>query len=80
MTRLDDATLATLLLTSRLVAEGPPPLKAREFWGLVDQVGGDPAALLTDVPAGAADPARCRACSTAPPRSPSPSRTSSARA
>lgn len=58
MTRLDDATLATLLLTSRLVAEGPPPLKAREFWGLVDQVGGDPAALLTDVPAGAADPAR----------------------
>ncbi len=51
MSRLDDATLATLLLTSRLVAEGPPPLKAREFWRLVDQVGGDPATLLTDVPA-----------------------------
>lgn len=55
MTRLDDATLATLLLTSRLVADGPPPLKAREFWALVGRVGGDPATLLTDVPARAAE-------------------------
>lgn len=51
MTRLDDATLATLLLTSRLVPDGPPPLKAREFWHLVDAVGGDPALLLRHVPA-----------------------------
>ncbi len=60
MTRLDDATLATLLLTSRLVADGPPPLKAREFWALVARVGGDPATLLTDVPTDEPDADRVR--------------------
>lgn len=61
MSRLDDATLATLLLTSRLGGGGPPPLKAREFWALVAQVGGDPAGLLAAVPPGAADPDRVQA-------------------
>lgn len=60
MTRLDDATLATLLLTSRLVVEGPPPLKAREFWRLVGDAGGDPATLLRVVPAGEPDADRVR--------------------
>lgn len=50
MARLDDSTLAALLLTSRLVPDGPPPLKAREFWALVESVGGDPAVLLGDDP------------------------------
>lgn len=60
MTRLPDATLATLLLTSRLVADGPPPLKAREFWALLDRVGGDPAVLLADVPDDLDEPDRVR--------------------
>ncbi len=50
MARLDDSTLAALLLTSRLVPDGPPPLKAREFWALVESVGGDPAVLLGEDP------------------------------
>lgn len=50
MARLDDSTLAALLLTSRLVTDGPPPLKAREFWALVEAVGGDPGVLLGDDP------------------------------
>lgn len=60
MARLDDSTLAALLLTSRLITDGPPPLKAREFWALVAAVGGDPAVLLAgDAPA-VADPERIR--------------------
>ncbi len=60
MTRLDDATLAALLLTSRLVADGPPPLKAREFWAVVAEVGGDPAALLAGAPPEVSDTDRVR--------------------
>ena len=59
MARLDDDVLAALLLTSPLAGEGPPPLKAREFWALVDDVG-DLAALLADVPADRPDADRLR--------------------
>jgi predicted Rossmann fold nucleotide-binding protein DprA/Smf involved in DNA uptake len=42
--RPDDA-LATILLASRMASEGTHPLKASEYWRLVDQVG-EPGALL----------------------------------
>jgi len=60
MARLDESTLAALLLTSRLVTDGPPPLKAREFWALVESVGGDPAVLLADDAPVVDDPGRIR--------------------
>ena len=60
MARLDDGILAALLLTSPLAGDGPPPLKAREFWALVDEVG-DLALLLADVPADRPDAERLRA-------------------
>ena len=60
MARLDDGVLAALLLTSPLAGDGPPPLKAREFWALVDEVG-DLAPLLAEVPADRPDAERLRA-------------------
>ena len=35
-----DDSLATILLVSRLCAEGVQPLKASEFWGLLDRIEG----------------------------------------
>ncbi|MBW3643525.1 MAG: DNA-processing protein DprA [Actinobacteria bacterium] len=40
-----DTSLASLLLTQRLVDGGAPPLKASEYWGIIEAVG-DPAKLL----------------------------------
>ena len=60
MARLDDNVHAALLLTSPLAGEGPPPLKAREFWALVDEVG-DLTPLLAEVPADRPDAERLRA-------------------
>lgn len=60
MARLDDDVLAALLLTSPLGGDGPPPLKAREFWALATDVG-DLATLLAGVPAERADADRLRA-------------------
>lgn len=60
MARLDDGVLAALLLTSPLAGDGPPPLKAREFWALVDEVG-DLTPLLAEVPADRPDADRLRA-------------------
>jgi len=42
---MDDASGAALALTNRLVDVGVAPLRAREFWGLIDEVG-DPAVLV----------------------------------
>lgn len=60
MARLDDGVLAALLLTSPLAGDGPPPLKAREFWALVDELG-DLAPLLAEVPGDRPDADRLRA-------------------
>ena len=60
MARLDDDVLAALLLTSPLAGGGPPPLKAREFWALVDEVG-DLTPLLVEVHADRPDADRLRA-------------------
>ncbi len=60
MARLDDGVLAALLLTSPLAGDGPPPLKAREFWALVDEVG-DLTPLLAEVPDDRPDADRLRA-------------------
>jgi predicted Rossmann fold nucleotide-binding protein DprA/Smf involved in DNA uptake len=45
VTRRPDASLACLLLSQRLVEAGAPPLKAAEYWEVLDTVA-DPAALL----------------------------------
>lgn len=37
MARIDDDSLATLLLTSRLVASDAAPLKVSEYWGLAER-------------------------------------------
>jgi len=52
MARRSETSLAALLLTQRLVDAGAPPLKAAEWWPLLELVG-DPARLLrreVDVP------------------------------
>ena len=38
-----DDSLATILLVSRLCADGVRPLKASEYWSLLDLIGADPA-------------------------------------
>ncbi len=43
--RRSESSLAALLLVSRIVESPVPPLKASEFWALLDRVG-DPATLL----------------------------------
>lgn len=45
MARRDDSSLATLLLTQRLVDSPAAPFLAREYWSLVSRVG-DPGSLL----------------------------------
>ena len=45
MARRSDSSLASLLLTQRLVDAGVAPLKASEYWDLVEAVG-DPGRLL----------------------------------
>jgi predicted Rossmann fold nucleotide-binding protein DprA/Smf involved in DNA uptake len=45
MARRNDASLAAILLTQRLVDSSAEPLRAREYWTLLDQVG-DPGRLL----------------------------------
>ncbi len=45
MARRSDASLAALLLSQRLVANGATPLKAAEYWPLLARVG-DPGPLL----------------------------------
>jgi predicted Rossmann fold nucleotide-binding protein DprA/Smf involved in DNA uptake len=48
-----EQSLAALLLTQRLVEASVPPLKASEYWSVIDRVA-DPAALLGSDPAGVA--------------------------
>ena len=45
MARRADASLAAILLTQRLVDAAGEPLRAREYWALLDQVD-DPGSLL----------------------------------
>ena len=42
----DDDSLATILLVSRLCAAGARPLKASEFWNLIERISGGPGAVL----------------------------------
>ena len=42
----DDDSLATILLVSRLCADGVRPLKASEFWNLIERISGGPGVFL----------------------------------
>ncbi len=42
----DEDSLATILLVSRLCADGVRPLKASEFWNLIERISGGPGAVL----------------------------------
>ena len=42
----DDDSLATILLVSRLCADGARPLKASEFWSLIERTSGGPGIFL----------------------------------
>ena len=42
----DEDSLATILLVSRLCADGARPLKASEFWNLIERISGGPGVFL----------------------------------
>ncbi len=42
----DEDSLATILLVSRLCADGVRPLKASEFWNLIERISGGPGVFL----------------------------------
>jgi predicted Rossmann fold nucleotide-binding protein DprA/Smf involved in DNA uptake len=64
VSRAPDSELVALLLTQRLVEADPPPLKASEFWSLVDSVS-DLAVLLGLGPADVSEAAKVDASMSA---------------